>query len=175
MKQSILIILFFYLLLIFQNFNAIFAQNPNFDSLANEVNKLSHYKKTAALELLDSLYLLAYYSPDSAEFIARCLYEEALLKNRHKIVDTLLEHRILNRLDKEDIPLQEQALLFSALSLNLMKCEKYSKALEKYKLIQNKLFISKAFKGLENFRPLKIEMLRSENLDEIESIFEKIK
>jgi len=150
-KQSALIFLF--LLTV----SVVYAQNPTFDSLANEVNRLSHFKKTKSLELLDSLYQIAYSDPDSSLLIARCLYEEAFLYRRQGIVDTLLAERIKNRLDRENLPLQEQALLQLTLANNLLAAGKYSdafsfslQALERFKQLENNRFISRAYHILGN-------------------------
>ena len=67
------------ILLIFLSIQKISSQNPIFDSLANEINEMSIYKKTQSLELLDILYQMAYNNPDSSLLIARCIYEESSL------------------------------------------------------------------------------------------------
>jgi hypothetical protein len=72
-KQLIFLLLFFLPLL------PLYAQNKKFDALANELNRISLYKKTKSLELLDRLYQMAYNSSDSSSLIDRCLYEESLL------------------------------------------------------------------------------------------------
>ena len=118
------IIIFF----IFTSFPLITAQNPTFDSLANEINRLSLYKKTKAIDMLDSLYKIANNSPDSFMFISRCLYEESLLKQRHRIIDTLLIAKIKKHIDEDSLKLQERAVLQSALVLCLMTKGEYSNA-----------------------------------------------
>ena len=155
MKKSLIILFFISISLIFSGFSVISAQNQKFDSLANKVSILSHYKKAEALDLLEYLYFLAYNSPDSSLLIARCLFEESTLKERHKIVDTIMENKILQRLANNNIPLKEEALLYSALGTNLLAREYYSKsfevllkALDKHKLSNNYVFVAKTLNYL---------------------------
>jgi tetratricopeptide (TPR) repeat protein len=100
---------------------------------------------------------MAYSSSDSSLLIARCLYEEALLRLRQKIVDTLLVDKIKTRLAQENLPLQEHALLQLALVNNLLTTGAYSEAfslslqaLEKFKQADDKPFIVKALNHLGN-------------------------
>ena len=46
---------------------------------------------------------------------------------------------------------------------------------ERRGILHSRRHLAVTFKGLENFRPLKIQMLRSENLEDIESILDRIK
>jgi tRNA-dihydrouridine synthase len=46
---------------------------------------------------------------------------------------------------------------------------------ERRGILHTRRHLAVTFKGLENFRPTKIKMLRSESIDEIESIFDNIK
>ncbi|MDR2970833.1 MAG: hypothetical protein LBU83_02720, partial [Bacteroidales bacterium] len=63
----------FFLLLLFLTLLSVCAQNTKFDTLANEINRISLYKKTKSLEMLQRLYKMAYNSPDSSLLIDRCL------------------------------------------------------------------------------------------------------
>ena len=148
-------ILFF--ILIFTISQLSFAQNPTFDSLANEINILSVYQKTKAFRLLDSLYQMAYNSRDSSLLIACCLYEESILKHRQGIVDTLLIKKIQNHLAKESRPINVHALLQLAMGANLVKEGKYSEAfpiylkeIETFKQLNNYRFVARAFNSMGN-------------------------
>jgi len=132
-----------------------YPQNPAFDSLANEIDRISNFKKTKSLELLDNLYQMAYSDPDSSLLIARCFYEEAFLYRRQGIVDTLLADRVKSRLDRKNIPPREQALLQLALADNLLATGEYSEsfslslqALEKFKQVDDKRFMARALNYL---------------------------
>ena len=140
-KPSSILLLFFAIAL------PAYCQNPTFDSLANELNRISIYKKTQSLEMLDNLYQMAYNSPDSSLCVARCLYEEAGLNQRQGIIDTSLKDRIKDRMAQEPLLLQEHALLQSALGLSLLTVGEFSEAfpfflqaLEKYKQLNNDRF-----------------------------------
>ena len=140
-KRSFLLFLFLATVL------SVYSQNPAFDSLANKLGRISRYKKTESLEMLENLYQMAYNSPDSSLLIARCLYEEAGFNQRQGIIDTLLKDRINNRLAQEPLPLYEHALLQSALGLYLIAVGEFSEAfqcflqaLEKYKQLNNDYF-----------------------------------
>jgi len=133
---------FFLFFLFFYVFQHTFSND--FDSLENEVNRLSHYMKTKAFELLDSMYLLAYNSPDSSLLIARCIYEESILKQRQGIIDTILTERIKKRSTDVSNTLHIKALLQSALGANLISQGKYAEAfpillieLETFKQLEN--------------------------------------
>ena len=75
------------------------AQNLKFDSLANEVNRMSFYKKEKSLELLDNLYKIAQNDADSVLLVARCIYEESVLKYRQSIIDTMMRGKILKKME----------------------------------------------------------------------------
>jgi len=137
-----------FLFLIFQVFQSTYANNPAFDILENEINRIALNKKTIALELLDSLYLMAYNDPDSSLLIARCLYEESILKQRQGIIDTVLTKRIKKRLSIESNSLHINALLQSALGANLISQGRYAEA---FPILLKELEI---FKQLENKRNL---------------------
>lgn len=133
------------------------AQNQKFDSLANEVNKLSVIKKTKALEMLANLYQMAKYDPDSSLMISRCLFEETLLMNRHGIIDTLLKNRIKERLNRQNLYLQEEAELQYSLSIFLMTEGLLSDAftlqlqvLDKFKQLKNNRLTAKVLNSLGN-------------------------
>jgi len=141
--------------LIFNTFLYINAQNPVFDSLANEMTRISGYSKQYSLEKLDTLYMIARNSPDSCVLIARCIYEEAVFKQRHGFIDTLLSDKIKNRLTKTEIPLLEYALLQSALGIHLITDGEYAeafeimlKALELFKKMNNNSFIERTYVNL---------------------------
>ena len=126
------------------------AQNPTFDSLANEINRISLFKKAKSHEMLDTLYQMAYNSTDSSELIARCIYEESVFKQGYGFIDTMLTKKINNRLERKYHSLYEYALLQSALMANLYSQKKYAESfsillevLEKYKQLNNNRFISK--------------------------------
>jgi len=130
---------------------------PTFDSLANEINRISLYKQSKALEMIDNLYKVAYNSPDSSLLIAHCIYEESLLNFRQKIVDTTLTIRILNKLDKENLHPCEHALLQFAYGINLLMTEDYSKsftvilqALETFKHLKFNRFVARTLNYLGN-------------------------
>lgn len=134
-----------------------YSQNTTFDSLANEINRISVYKKTKSLEILDTMYLIAYNNPDSSVMIAHCLYEESLLNFRQGIFDTTLITRIEKRLNVEHLPLQEQALLESALGTTLVMNGEYSnafafhlKTLEKFKQLKYHRFTARTLNYLGN-------------------------
>jgi len=128
-----------------------FAQNPAFDSLADEINRMSIYKKTRSLELLDSLYAMANNHPDSSLMLARCFFEESILNLRQGIFDTLLTYRINERLVNKSTSLLEQALLQSALGVIIYSAGNYSEtftlqlqAYEKFKQLNNNRFMAKS-------------------------------
>jgi len=135
-----------------------YSQNPTFDSLANEINRISIYKKTKSLEMLDSLYQMAYSESDRSLLIARCLYEESLLYYRQGIDDTMLTDKIKKRLDHEHLSLMEQALLQTALGIRLGHvkgdyAEEFSlqlQALEKFKLLKNNYFTARTLNLIGN-------------------------
>ena len=143
---------FIYLIFLpFLTFSRAFSQNHTFDSLANEINRLSMYNKTKSLELLDSLYKMAYNSSDSSLFLSRCLYEESTLKLRQGIKDTLLSIKIKEKLEREHTSKQEEALLYFALGANCVYETKYAEAfentyqaLELFKQLGDNQFIAKA-------------------------------
>ena len=150
---------FFYTLLIFLLFLSIsqsYSQNYVFDSLANEINKLSLYKETKSRELLDSLYYIALNSPDSSFLIARCIFEEANLAQKQGKIDTTLTTKIYNQLSKENQSVERSALLQLALGAYFMSEGKYSdafsiflKELETFKnLNENDLFIIRIYNYL---------------------------
>jgi tetratricopeptide (TPR) repeat protein/DNA-binding NarL/FixJ family response regulator len=146
---------FFFLLLIITS--SVFSQNRAFDSLANKLNRISNTKKAESLEILEKLYQIAYSSPDSSLFIARCLYEESILNVYKGFVDTSMSDRIEKRLSKPSLSLLEKALLQSSLGINLIALGDYSEAftlnlqaLEKYKQIGNIRFIAKTLNSLGN-------------------------
>ena len=145
------------LLLFFLVLQCVYSQNPAFDSLADEINRISLYKKTKSFELLDSLYKMAYNDPDSSLLFARCLYKEALIKSSRGLIDTLLTARIKDRLHRENLPILERAILQSALGLNLSTTQEYAEAftvqlqaLEKYKQLENNRFIARTLNSLGN-------------------------
>jgi DNA-binding NarL/FixJ family response regulator len=105
-----------------------FAQNKNFDSLADEVNRISIYKKTEALRLLDSLYQMAHHGKDSTLLIARCLSEEAVLNLRQGISDSCLSYKIEKKLNRNNIQKQEKALFQFAMGTSLASEKKYGDA-----------------------------------------------
>ena len=153
-NNTINITIFF---LIFSIFQTISAQNERFDSLANEVNRVSRYKKTKALEMLDSLYQMAFSSNDNSVLIAICLYEEASLNYYQGIVDTLMKNKINERLEKETLSLKEYAVLQSALGLYLVNNGEYGdafsvqlQALEKFKNLNLNLFIARTLNNMGN-------------------------
>jgi len=135
----------------------IYAQNPTFDSLANEINRISFYKKTKTLELLDSLYQIATNSQDSSLLIARYIYEKSLLNARHGIIDTLLIDKIKERINGGSSSIEENAMLLDALGINLMATGNYAEsfsinlqALEKHKQTENNLLVSRTLNRLGN-------------------------
>ena len=149
-KQLPLLLLFFLTV-----FSAAYAQNTKFDSVANELNRISLYKKAQSLELLDSLYQMAYSSSDSSLLIARCIYEESLLNFRNGLTDTLLIERIETRIDRKNLSLQEQALLHLSMGIELENTGEYSdaftvylQALEKYKQLNDSRFIARTLNSL---------------------------
>jgi DNA-binding NarL/FixJ family response regulator len=143
--------------------------------LANEINRISIIKKTKSLEMLAQLYQMAYQKQDSALCIARCLFEEAALNSCHGVVDTLLTNRIKHKLNRVRIPLQEQALLESALGANLMNSGDYSgaftmqtKAFEKFKQLNNHRFMARALSILANIcRTINLNNLSEYYADEV--------
>jgi len=135
----------------------VYAQHPAFDSLADEINRISNFKKTKSLEILDSMYRMAYNDPDSSLLLARCLYEESILNLYQGIVDTAMSDRINKRLAKANLSLSEHALLQSALGVNLFTLGAFSEsftvqlqALEKYKQLGNNRFTAKTLNALGN-------------------------
>ena len=141
----------------FLSFSSVFSQNSNhaFDSLANEINRLSIYKKTKSFELLDSLYKMAYKSPDNSLLIAHCLYEESTLNKRQGIIDTLLTHSITERIVRKNISVQERAVLYFALGTCFEYEGRYSdafeywfQALELFKHLKNNQFIARTLNSL---------------------------
>ena len=133
------------------------SQNPSFDSLANEINKISYYKKTKTLELLDSLYQIATNSQDSSLLIARYIYEKSILNSRHGIIDTIFIDKIKERLDRGFSSISENAMLLDALGINLMATGNFAEsfsihlqALEKYKQTNNNLFVARSLNRLGN-------------------------
>jgi len=157
MKKNPAIYLIINLSLIFSLSQSVSSQNLAFDSLANEINKLSLYKKTEALEMLNNLYQMAYNSPDSSLLIAHCLYEESLLNFRQGIIDTTLTDRIRNRLAEEKLLRLEHALLQSAMGTNQVMLGEYSdaftlhlQALEKFKSLELNRFIARTLNSLSN-------------------------
>jgi len=135
----------------------IYAQNPDFDSLAHKINKSAIYNRTKSIEMLDDLYRMAYQSPDSGLLAAHCFYEASALNYRQGIVDTQLSVRIKNKLESKQLSLYEHALLQSALGTNLM-CEKgyadafplHFQALEKFKYLNNKRYTARMLNSLGN-------------------------
>ena len=132
------------------------AQNPTFDSLANEISRISYYQKVKSFELLDTLYQIAYLSPDSSLFIARCIYEESTLNYRQGILDSTMTNIIMKRLNNK-LSLYEHALLQSALGKNIEMTGEYSEAfslylqaLEKYKKINLNRFVAITLNALGN-------------------------
>jgi DNA-binding NarL/FixJ family response regulator len=124
-KIKISLLSFFLFFLIF---SSVYSQNQPFDSLANEINRISNYKKTKALELLDNLYQIAGQSKDSSLLIARCLCEEAILNLRQGIFDTCLTHRLEKKINNKQIKPQEDALLQLAMGTSLASEKKYADA-----------------------------------------------
>ena len=149
-KQILLLLLFFSTI-----FPSVYAQNTKFDVTADELNRISHYKKTKSLELLDSLYRMAYGSPDSSLLIARCFYEESVLNFRSGITDTLFIKRIEARIAQKNLPLREQALLHLSLGIEFENSGEYSdaftiylQALEEYKQLKDNHFIARTLNSL---------------------------
>ena len=156
-KTKIFLLIFSVIQLLSYSTLTIYAQNPTFDSLANEIYRIAGFKKEKSLEILDKMYQIAYNEPDSSLFIARCLYEESLLYLQQGIINTTLKNRINKRLSKESLTLEENALLLSALGTNLVFDGKYSdayenllRALEKYKLTGNNRLIARTLNSLGN-------------------------
>ena len=152
MLQKIKFLLIFLLL-----FNVAFAQNSTFYSLADEINRISIHDKTKALKLLDSLYAIANSDPDSALCLARYLYEESIFNVYQGFADTAMPNKIKQRLAKPNLAILEEAMLQSALAINLLTLGSYSEAftinlqaLEKYKQIGNKRFTAKTLNSLGN-------------------------
>ena len=146
-----------FLLLVFFAKAQIHPQNAVFDSLAIEINKVSIIKKTKSQEILDKLYQIAYTNPDSATLIARCLYEESIFNVYQGIVDNTMSDRIKKRLDKPSLSAMEEALLLSALGINVFTQGDFSeafsinlKALEKFKQVGDNRFIAKTLNSLGN-------------------------
>ena len=136
-------------------FPSAYSQNTKFDATANELNRISLYKKAKSLELLDSLYQMAYSSPDSSLRIARCLYEESLVNFRNGLTDTLLIEKIETRIARKNLSLQEQALLHLSMGIELENTGEFSdaftiylQALEKYKQLKDHRFIAKTLNSL---------------------------
>ena len=134
-----------------------YSQNPSFNSLANEVNRMAIFHKTKSLKMLDDLYRMAYRDSDSSLLIAHCLYEESQLNFRQRIVDTLLTSKINNRLNNKRLPPFEHALLQSALGASLTSEGKYAdafplllQALETFKQLQQHRFTAGALNALAN-------------------------
>ena len=128
-----------------------------FDSLANKINKIAIFNKTKAKELLNDLYNIAYQDPDSSLCIAHCLYEESQLNYCQKIVDTVLKNRIRKQLNSKGLSILEQAILRSALGINLTSEGKYAEAftiqwqtLEIFKQLRNDHFLASTLNALGN-------------------------
>jgi DNA-binding NarL/FixJ family response regulator len=145
MIQNSKIRLLFISLFVFTLFTP-FAKNKSFDSLADEVNRISIYKKTEALRLLDSLYQMAYQGKDSTLLIARCLCEEAMLNLRQGISDSCLSNIIEKKLNRNNFNKQEKALLKFAMGTSLASEKKYGDA------FQYLLDASENFKALNEDR-----------------------
>ena len=133
------------------------AQISEFDSLANEINKTAIFNRTKSLEMLEKLYLMARQSPDSTLLLAHCYYEDASLNYRQGIVDTLLTIEIKNKLAQKPLPLQEYALLQSALGTNLVSEKGYAdafplhfQALEAFEQLNDNRFIARVLNSLGN-------------------------
>jgi len=156
MIKKITRIIFFLPIIFFTNVQ-IYPQNAVFDSLANEINRISNFNKTKSLDILNRLYQIAYSSSDSATLIARCLYEESIFNVYQGIVDTLMTNRIKNRLNAPPSSLLEHALIQSALGINIFTLGDFSEAftinlqaLEKYKQMGNNRFTAKTLNTLGN-------------------------
>ena len=149
------------LLFVFTSFSFSFtfsiAQNSTFDSLANEIYRISFYKKTESLEKLDSLFQISYNSPDSSLLIARCLLEKSSIHYLQKIEDSMLINEIKDRLARENLLFQEHAFLQYALSTNLMFKGEFGEAftmqlqvLEKFKKLNLNRFVVRTLNNLGN-------------------------
>lgn len=150
--RSIILLAFIFLAL-----NQTSAQTSAFDSLSNEINKAAIFQKTKSLEMLAQLYQMAYNQQDSFLFLAHCLYEESSLNFRQGIIDNLLAVRIQQQLDNKHLSLLEQALLQSALGINLTSEGEYAdafplqlNALETFKQLKNNRFIAGTLNALGN-------------------------
>ena len=148
---------FFYLFLFLISPVSVYSQSLVFDSLANEINKISLNNRTKSLEILDSLYKMAYNNPDSSLLISRALCEEVSLNKRQGIVDTLLTGKIKRRLSREHLSPFENTILLYALGVNIASQGEYSEAftihlqtLERCKQLQDKHFIAKVLNSLGN-------------------------
>ena len=137
-----------FLLLLF--FSTAYSQTDSFDSLSNELNRKSIYKKTESLEMLNKLYQMAYNHSDSSVRMARCLYEEAVLNYQQGITDSFFADKIEKRLERKNLPLQESALLQLALGTDKIATGNYSdaftlhlQALEKFKEIGDERFMAR--------------------------------
>jgi tetratricopeptide (TPR) repeat protein len=135
----------------------IYPQPQAFDSLANEINRISLFQKTQSLEMLEHLYQMAYNSKDSSLLITYCLYEESSLNFRQGIVDSLLTNKIKQRLENKHLTQLEHALLQSALGINLTSEGEYADAfplqlqsLETFKQIKHNPLIAKTLNALGN-------------------------
>ena len=156
MKRQIKLLIFNLLALIFCASVAV-SQNNKFDIVADEIYRLSNFKQTKSMELLDSLYLMANNDKENTLLIAQCLYQESLLKWRQETVDTFLTVRIRQQLDKNQLSIQELALLEFTLSISLMTEGKYVEAfpiqlqaLEKFQQLHDNLFIARTLNFLGN-------------------------
>ncbi|MDR2928732.1 MAG: LuxR C-terminal-related transcriptional regulator [Cytophagaceae bacterium] len=134
-----------------------YSQNADFDSLANELNRIAIVRQTEALALLDTLYQMAYSSSDSSLLVSRCIYEETMLKWQQGIVDSMLTGRIQERLNRKNLSAYEQALLESAKGTNMLTTGNYSEAfsiqfaaMEKYKQTGDRRFTARALNSLGN-------------------------
>jgi len=155
MQKTKLSFIFISLFLLFAH--TVYPQNPVFDSLANEINRISIIKKTKSLEILDELYHIAYSAPDSTSLIARCLYEESIFNVYQGIVDNTMSDRIKKKLNEPSLSILEEALLRSALGINIFTLGEFSEAftinlqaLEKYKQIGENRFTAKTLNSLGN-------------------------
>jgi len=158
MKKQILFYNILLIILLSTTLQNSFAQHATFDSLANEVSRTAIANKTKSLEMLRTLYQMAYQDPDSSLLIAHCLYEESLLNFGHGIVDSLLKNKIQNRLINGKLQKMEYALLQSALGLSLMSEEKYPDA------------FPLQFQALEIFKQLKCSHLTGRTLIQLGNI-----
>ena len=136
-------------------FGKVYSQHRSFDSLENEIDKMAIFNKTRSLEMLDTLYQMAYQKPDSSLLFARCLYEESLLNLRQRIVDSTLTERIKERLERKHFSPLEEALLQSALGTGLISEGEYAdafplhlQALETFKELKQNRFTARTLNSL---------------------------